>query len=889
MAYAALVSLSELLGHTMHHRHKYFYVPHGDDRQKLESIHENSRFLQSFLDDNPHKGGEAVQALEAEIRDAAYRAQDIIEWHISNHIDSIHEDREVKKQQQLGTQNSYYKEELLEAFDLFGLTVEEAKNFRMSCSVEEMQIGSTRTPALASLSRARSGGNRMVGYEEEFVGIQERLCGGSTKLKIIPFVGMGGIGKTILARNIFDDSLIAYHFHTRAWATISQQQRLQGTLVGILHSLTLKTEELQGEVQRSYLPETSDESLIESVYRSLIGKRYLIVLDDMWSREAWDELRLIFPDNNNGSRIIVTTRLRDVAEYASSFSPNIHQMHHLNGDESWKLLREKVFGEESCPPELEETGKTVARNCGGLPLAILVIAGILMEIAMTEYHWKIVAENVSAVVANADGNFSKILSLSYDHLPNHLKACFLYMGAFSEAYEIPVSDLIKLWVAEGFLKPIESKTLEEAAEVYLEDLVKRNLVMMSVKTWTGRYKFCGMHDLLRDLCVQKAEEEKFLAVADRNVNSRGTNIAISRRLAICFGMVVNVSNELLVRSILQFNFIREASSLLSCSRLLRVLNMPNAWLGSFSDEITGLFHLRYLAFDYTNMLKEPLVLPSTVSKLQNLQTLIIRRYDFVDSKTPVPLDIWELPLLRHVILKRSLLLIPPPPRNCPVLENLQTVSKVMNFKFTRRAISMIPNVKKLKLVYDNWSMLSLKKVVHFHQLETLKLDLYHTGIARVFDATDASKISVPFPVHYTLPTSLKRLSLRGCRPPSEDMSIIGSLPNLEVLKLKGFDFVDRCWETKEGGFTRLRFLKIDWSNVITWRTESRHLPRLEHLIIRCCWVLEEIPCEIGEVGTLKVIEVDTCSQTAADSALSIQEEQESMGNEELVVTILKDS
>lgn len=114
----------------------------------------------------------------------------------------------------------------------------------------------------------------------------------------------------------------------------------------------------------------------------------------------------------------------------------------------------------------------------------------------------------------------------------------------------------------------------------------------------------------------------------------------------------------------------------------------------------------------------------------------------------------------YYLLRGSLFKIPPPPRKCLVLENLQVVSKGINYKLTRKVISKIPNVREMKLVYTSWSMFWLRNVVSFHQLEMLKLNLLGTSIMRIVDPTNVLKISDPFRVHYGLPTSLKKLSLR---------------------------------------------------------------------------------------------------------------------------------
>ncbi|KAK4410788.1 putative late blight resistance proteinR1B-14 [Sesamum angolense] len=405
---------------------------------------------------------------------------------------------------------------------------------------------------------------------------------------------MGGIGKTTLARNVFDDSLVTYHFHTRAWITVSEDYRLREVLVALLHSFNVKIESLKKKDE-----EPGEEVLAEHVYKNLKGRTYFIVMDDMWSMKVWDDLR----------------------------SP-LHQMDFLNEEWSWNLLRDKVFEQQSCPPELERIGRSIAKSFGGLPLAIAVAAGILAKVERTETHWEKISKNISLAVATSDDQFSKILSLSYDHLPCHLKACFLYMGAFPEDHRIPVSKLTKLWAAEGFLKPNATKGLEELAEEYLEDLIKRNLVLNIRKRSNGKIRFCGLHDLLRDLCIRKAQDEEFLQVTNNCERGIQNQRRLSIHSKISDEFVDKCASASPIHSILYFRGYNASLSFLRGFRLLRVLDLLEASLDSLLPEITQLFHLRFLAFTcykrrYPKLRKGIMLTPS-ISKLQNLQTLIIR-------------------------------------------------------------------------------------------------------------------------------------------------------------------------------------------------------------------------------------------------------------------------
>ncbi|KAL2532787.1 putative disease resistance protein [Abeliophyllum distichum] len=259
-------------------------------------------------------------------------------------------------------------------------------------------------------------------------------------------------------------------------------------------------------------------------------------MDDMWKTNEWEEVRRLFPDKNNGSRIIWTTRLSNVVVYADSSGP-IHRMNFLSLlslEQSLKLLNQEVFGEECCHSELEGIGITIAKQCKGLPLALVVIGGLLNKSDKTRAYLEFVTENVKSAVTRNYDDFVEILSLSYNrsNLPHHLRACFLYMGVFPEDCVIHVSYLIRLWVAEGFLKPITPKSLEEVAKEYLEDLIDRNLIMVRDRSYIGKLKTFIIHDLIRDLIVRKVEEEKFLHVMNQKVEISPEIIKNQRRLSI---------------------------------------------------------------------------------------------------------------------------------------------------------------------------------------------------------------------------------------------------------------------------------------------------------------------------------------------------------------------
>ncbi|KAL0357369.1 UNVERIFIED_CONTAM: putative late blight resistance proteinR1B-8 [Sesamum calycinum] len=703
--------------------------------------------------------------------------------------------------------------------------LDSAKEEMMMTIMNSSQTADSSSPAVSSSRQDPNPKNIIVGVGEDLIQLKDRLTGQpSNALQVIPIVGMGGIGKTTLAQNLYDDPFVISHFDTRAWVTISQdynKQKLQHVLLSLLSCVIGKPkDEMLG---------MSNDQLALRLHQALKGRRYLIILDDMWDVKPWDDTSRFFPDENNGSRIIVTTRESSVADYTGSGSSH-HQMNLLKDDESWNLLHQKVFApEDTCSPELEKVGKKIAKDCRGLPLSIHVIGGILSQAKTSQDFWEQVSDNVSSTVADKGESFSNILSLSYNHLPNHLKPCFLYMGTFPEDYEIHSSRLINLLVAEGFVRPISDKSLEEAAKMHLKALVDRNLISVHQQKTNGNVKSYSIHDLLRDLCVRKAHEEKFLFVDRWADNDLGRSTSCWRR--VCYHGPFSTEDAYilteqirLARSFLLFDRTgwSVASPVVSNLRLLRVLDILRITFHQFPEEILQLVNLRYLAFN----LSKPL--PSSISRLCNLQTLIAQ---------------W-----RGLNMFVSALMMFQEPDI--VIRGILDMTQLRHIK-----------VKGQK-VYVRYHGADRNRYVILDKLQTLS----PVAISEISD---------------------RKLTLRGCRIlDHHHVNEIGKLPCLEILKLRDCDFKTGKWEAEDAEFCQLQFLLMEDLRLVNWAADDTHFPRLEHLVIRRCRYLEEIPLAIGDIPTLKVSNRGRkCNPSAVASAREIQQAQLDNGNDYLQVRI----
>ncbi|XP_027075868.1 putative late blight resistance protein homolog R1A-3 [Coffea arabica] len=810
-------------------------------KDQIHSVLEDLVFLRSFLvkiADQRNRNGK-LQALWSRVMEIGHRAELA--------IDSIVVGDKHEYLERVARDIQLLRTEVLETYDIT----------RHDCGTQRTNQKSFRIDSKRSIPVLNE---VLVRLDDEVKTIIHSLTRGSKLLDFVSIVGMAGLGKTTLANRVYNDPLILNHFHILARCTVSQAYSMHSLLVQLLCSISSRSPD-------EYL-KMDESDLAHKLYKLLKRNRYLIFLDDVWEIKAWNLVERSLPDDANGSRILFTSRIQ------LQFKPDskVHHLRHLTDEESWKLLQKKVFGKEGFPPTLGKVGSQIAKLCWGLPLTVVLVAGILANTA--EHCWEEVAKSLTSSIVLDDEDCMKTLELSYSHLSDDLKVCLLYFGAFKEGENVLVRRLLWLWISEGFVRKIEGKSLEDVANNYLKDLVDRSLVMVSDQRAMGGVKTCRLHDLVHEFCVKKAKEENFLHVLHSR-NDRFVLTGQSNPVRVCDRSARNLR---IWELMLEFPIVR--SLLLSkghalgfwLPKLLRVLDLGELEFGAyFPMEVFLLAHLRYLAL-HSRGVK---FIPAAIANLSRLQTFLLRGYF---SHLLLPKTIWNIKTLRHLWTTYSYAGFIFPVENLevsPSLDHLDTLSLAIDpsSQSLQKILTKLPNIRRLRckmpasreeptrigdgiLVFDCLS-----------QLESLTLNSF-VGYG------------------FTFPLNLKKLTLFYNKQPWSEISTIGMLPKLEVLKLLDYSVVGEEWEMKEGEFPSLRVLKLRaLRDFRSWTASSDNFPGLEKLVVHNCQMLEEVPSCLGECPTLEMVEVTWCRESVASSVKQIQQAQKDMGNEFLKILI----
>ncbi|CAO2205464.1 unnamed protein product [Urochloa humidicola] len=320
--------------------------------------------------------------------------------------------------------------------------------------------------------------------------------------KVMSIVGFGGLGKTTLANEVYRE--VGGKFDCKAFVSVSQKPEMMGLFNSLLSQLGLGTYSHACQIQDP----------INRFIGHLQDKRYFIIVDDLWDIRAWHTIQCAFPENNQCSRVMITTRNEDLARLCCGNHRCIHNMKPLSEQDSRKLFFDRIFGsEDACPSELRKASCEILKKCGGLPLAIITMASMLAcQQTRLEGHWEYMKNSLATKFAT-NSNYEDmmyILDLSYKNLPRHLKACFLYLGSYPEDHEIDRRELVRRWVAEGFVSYSAGEDVWDVAECYFNELINRNVIQPVAQ----KFMVCRVHDMLLELIARRCKEDNFLSLVN---------------------------------------------------------------------------------------------------------------------------------------------------------------------------------------------------------------------------------------------------------------------------------------------------------------------------------------------------------------------------------------
>ncbi|TKY46652.1 Disease resistance protein RPM1 [Spatholobus suberectus] len=669
-----------------------------DIPKEFKDIKKELEYIRVFLKDADRRAteegdnaNEGIKTWVKELREASFRIEDVIDEYmilmeeqphdrgyptsLRNVIHFIktlmHRHRIASEIQHIKSLVREIKQRGIDYHFLIQPSVEqEPSNYRGSGSVQWYD------PRLRSRYLEEA---EVVGFD----GAKDELIGwlgeGQAERSVISVVGMGGQGKTTLVSKVFNNQKVIAHFDCHAWITVSQSYTVEGLLRDLLKNLY----EDEKKDPPPGISEMNRDLLINAVRNYLQQKRYVVVFDDVWCVELWGQIENAMLDNKNGSRILITTRMDGVVDSCKN-SPfdQVHKLEPLTEEESMELFCKKAFqchNNGRCPEDLRKISSYFVEKCKGLPLAIVAIGGLLSGKEKTPFEWEKIRRSLSSEM---DKNphligITKILGFSYGDLPYYLKSCLLYFGIYPEDYEVKSKRLIQQWIAEGFVKNEEGKTLEDIAQQYLTELIGRSLVQVSSFSIDGKAKSCRVHDLLHDMILRKFEDLSFCQRISKKDELMSSGMV--RRLSIAINSVDLIwrtksshTRSLFVfagkESTLTSNFVQRIPTKY---RLLKVLDLQDGPLSFVPENWGNLVHLKYLNLRNSTM---PTGLLKCIGKLRNLETLDIRHINVRSTSF-----FGKAPILEYTLNSRTV------PAGIQHLEKLEVLNMYgMSLKFKLR-------------------------------------------------------------------------------------------------------------------------------------------------------------------------------------------------------------
>ncbi|XP_057741513.1 putative disease resistance protein At3g14460 [Arachis stenosperma] len=678
-----------------------------------------------------------------------------------------------------------------------------------------------------------------------------------SQLSVIPIVGMGGVGKTTLAKWAYS---VAEGFDLKAWVCISETFDVA--------DITKKTIE---EITKTTCGLGSLNLLQNELQKILSGKEFFIVLDDVWSEDAdkWKQFITPFHCGAKGSTILLTTRNQKVASVVQTCPSFI--LNELSEEYCWLLFAANAcFPESNGNPTLEEIGRKIVKKCKGLPLAVETL-GRLLRGKDDATEWNAVLRSDIWEFSLKNSKIIPALLISYFQLPSYLKRCFVYCSLFPKDHEFEKNELVLLWMAEDLLKlPKGGESLEEVGSECFEELASR-LFFKPAEYRRHRYV---MHDHLHDLAIflagdfycriQELGEQEEKKVLTRHLSSLphgSLDHPISKVLSI-------VKSESL-RTSLYINDLLSMKSRASKLKYLRVLSFRK--LDVLPDSIGKLIHLRYLNLSRTDVE----TLPESLCSLYNLQTLIL----YACSKlTMLPKGMHKLVNLQHLDLRETSL--KEMPRGISKLKHMPILEYFAVGKHEDNGIQEfggLPNlegsfeIKKLENVVDVRQARSARMLEKNHidnlslewssgnemvsNIETLRdiLDNLqpHNGLKEL-KIKGYKGQRFPDWVGHCSYNNMTRVTLASCKNCCM-LPSLGQLPSLKYLRIEGFLELKRIGD---------EFYKNDSDH---HSSPIAPFPSLEELVFHNmpCWEEWHVP-HPEAFPRLRTLEIEYCPMLNRD-------------------------
>ncbi|KAB2023367.1 hypothetical protein ES319_D06G013600v1, partial [Gossypium barbadense] len=690
-------------------------------------------------------------------------------------------------------------------------------------------------------------------------------------LSVYAICGMGGLGKTTIAQLVFNDDNVAKGFDLRGWVCVSDDfdiKRLTKAIVESFGGNSCGIQEL--------------DPLQRCLAEKLVGKRFLLVLDDVWNEyhDKWDRLKQALQCGRKGSTVIVTTRLEKVALMMAT-TP-FYRLGCLSDDDSWSLFKQRAFGMgmNGSNANLETIGRQIVQRCGGVPLAIKAIESML-RFRSQESEWLRVKDSEIWDLEDEGSRILAVLRLSYDHLPPHMRQCFSFCSIFPKDFFMEKNELIGLWMANGFIPSRGALDLHDMGCEIFSELTWRSF-FQEIEEGVDGTVTCKMHDLIHDLatsimgqecCVIEANEGSQIPKTARHLRvyntSQLTNVMDFTTLQpqqslILHGHDINVSNlsryisKQKYLKVLDFGF-NFSNIAFKSSKHLRYLCLGVPHVETLPESTSSLHNLQTLNLRHCYNLQ---MLPKGTKNLKNLRYLDIRN---CDALTSMPVALGQLSFLR----KLSMFIVGKED-GCGIdelkglaLEGELSIKGLHNVKSSMEAknANLIKkhNLRSLSL---SWRV-STNASSHYQNDEEILSALQPHSNLKKLRIIDYQGLMFPFWIMDLLLPNLVEISLENCErchqlPPLGKLRFLKVLNICRISALKYID--DTFYGDMESSFPSLEVLSIREALCLEeWTTVNgrEHFPLLSSLTVDCCPKLVKMPM----IQSLKELDIGETNVT----------------------------